>query len=240
MTLSNVERILLTTPIPVVTATIAAAVAVRRRPSLQIQSGVQHFAAGLVFATAATELVPDLVREHSSTAVLIGFALGIALMLGVDYFPKRFLASATADSAVAMLTAIGIDVFLDGILIGIGFVEGGKVGPLLAVALSVELTFLGMAVTAQMRGSGRSNARVIATTTLIASPLIVGGLLAVTLLGNLHGAPLSVILSVGTVALLYLVTEELLVEAHERADTPILTAMFFVGFLVILLLSFSV
>ncbi len=31
-------------------------------------------------------------------------------------------------------------------------------------------------------------------------------------------------------ALLCLVTEELLVEAHERPDTPLATAVFFVGF----------
>lgn len=238
MDISNVEHILLTTPVPVATATIAAAAAVYRPPSLKVQSGVQHFAAGLVFATAATELVPDLVKEHSDTAVLIGFALGIALMLAVDYLPTRLLAGSESSTPMATLTAVGIDVFLDGILIGVGFVEGSKAGLLLAVALSVELTFLGLSVAAQLQAAGGFRARVIGTTTLIASPLIVGGLSAVTLLGKLHGAPLSVILSVGTVALLYLVTEELLVEAHERADTPLLTAMFFVGFLVILLLSF--
>ena len=42
----------------------------------------------------------------------------------------------------------------------------------------------------------------------------------------------------GLVALLYLVTEELLVEAHEQAeDTPWITALFFVGFLVLLVLQ---
>ena len=38
-------------------------------------------------------------------------------------------------------------------------------------------------------------------------------------------------------ALLYLVTEELLVEAHERPDTPFISAMFFVGFLGLLLIE---
>ena len=40
-------------------------------------------------------------------------------------------------------------------------------------------------------------------------------------------------------ALLYLVTEELLTEAHETEDTPLLTATFFAGFLLILVLSFT-
>lgn len=38
-------------------------------------------------------------------------------------------------------------------------------------------------------------------------------------------------------ALLYLVAEELLTEAHEVEDTPFITAMFFPGFLLPLLLG---
>ncbi|NWP75002.1 transporter, partial [Escherichia coli] len=44
-------------------------------------------------------------------------------------------------------------------------------------------------------------------------------------------------LSFGLMALLYLVTEELLVEAHARRDTPLISAMFFIGFLVLLLIE---
>lgn len=40
-------------------------------------------------------------------------------------------------------------------------------------------------------------------------------------------------LAFGAAALLYLVTEELLVEAHEGQETPLLTALFFIGFLAI-------
>ena len=38
-------------------------------------------------------------------------------------------------------------------------------------------------------------------------------------------------------ALLYLVTEELLAEAHETPDVPLVTALFFAGFLRFLLLG---
>ena len=41
----------------------------------------------------------------------------------------------------------------------------------------------------------------------------------------------------GCATLLYLVTEELLVEAHETKDTAFATSMFFVGFLLFLLLG---
>ena len=44
-------------------------------------------------------------------------------------------------------------------------------------------------------------------------------------------------LTFGLIALLYLVTEELLVEAHEHPDSPLITAMFFVGFLGLLMIE---
>jgi len=45
------------------------------------------------------------------------------------------------------------------------------------------------------------------------------------------------LLSFGCAALLFLVTEELLIEAHESADNALTTAMFFLGFLIFLLLG---
>lgn len=44
-------------------------------------------------------------------------------------------------------------------------------------------------------------------------------------------------LSFGAAALLSLVTEELRVEAHEEPETPLLTAMFFVGFVLLLVIE---
>jgi ZIP family zinc transporter len=41
----------------------------------------------------------------------------------------------------------------------------------------------------------------------------------------------------GLIALLYLVIEELLVEAHETPDRPWVAAMFFAGFLILLVIE---
>jgi ZIP family zinc transporter len=41
----------------------------------------------------------------------------------------------------------------------------------------------------------------------------------------------------GLVVLLYLVTKELLLEAHEAPETPPGTALFFIGFLVLLVID---
>mgnify|MGYP000915348757 CR=1 FL=1 len=60
---------------------------------------------------------------------------------------------------------------------------------------------------------------------------------AVLLLGGVGTAAMAAVLAFGAAALLYLVVEELLVEAHEERETVTLGAMFFLGFLVIYVLS---
>ncbi len=78
--------------------------------------------------------------------------------------------------------------------------------------------------------------RVIAPTG-IACLIIVGALIGETLLVDASVHTLAGLLSFGCAALLFLVTEELLIEAHESADTAVTTTMFFLGFLIFLLLG---
>lgn len=234
---SQLGRVLLSSSIPVLTATAGAVVSVVRAPGPKAQSAVQHFAGGLVFAVAATELVPDLARDHSAVGVTLGFAAGIAAMLAIAYLPRRL--GGDADSPLGTLFGVAVDVVLDGLLIGISFAQGGKAGFLLTVALTIELAFLGLSVAGALERTGQAKARVVGVTMAIAMLIVVGGVIGVTVADRLHGASLSAVLAFGTVALLYLVTEELLAEAHEAPDAPALTAMFFVGFLVILLFSFA-
>lgn len=67
-----------------------------------------------------------------------------------------------------------------------------------------------------------------------------GAVVGVLLLSGLSGAALSAALAFGAAALLYLVTEELLVEAHEVLETPLTTALFFAGFLALLIIEILV
>jgi ZIP family zinc transporter len=100
----------------------------------------------------------------------------------------------------------------------------------------LEVLFLGVTVTEELGDTLASKARIVALTFGLGLLLPLGTLLALPVAG-FPPAIITGFLSFGLIALLYLVTEELLVEAHEKPDTPLISAMFFIGFLGLMLLE---
>lgn len=218
------------TLVPVVAVLIGALVSVWRKPGPSFTSGVQHLAAGVVFAAAAVEILPQIMHVGSVPATFIGGTCGVAVMLSLKSLETRWR------GPVGMLSAVGIDIFIDGLVLGLAFIAGAKAGLLLTVALTLEVLFLGLTVTEALGETVRSRIKVIASSGAIALLLPLGAWLAIPV-EHLPSPAIAGFLSFGLMALLYLVTEELLVEAHENPDSPIISAMFFVGFLGLLLLE---
>ncbi|QBM78280.1 transporter (plasmid) [Sphingomonas sp. AAP5] len=218
------------TLIPVFAVLIGSLFAVSRRPSDAFVSAMQHLAAGVVFAAAAAEILPQVMHQASPIATFTGGALGIIIMLALKALEGR------ASGPVAMLGAVAVDILIDGLVLGLAFVAGGKAGILLTIALTLEVLFLGLTVTTELGETISSKARIIAITMGIALLLPIGAAVA-TPVATFPPVIIAGFLSFGLMALLYLVTEELLVEAHEKPDTPLISAMFFVGFLGLLLIE---
>jgi ZIP family zinc transporter len=216
------------TLIPLAAVLVGSIIAVTRRPGEAIVSGTQHLAAGVVFAAAATEILPQVMHEGSPIATFLGGAVGVALMLSLKAIEGR------AKGPIAMLGAVAVDIFIDGLVLGLTFIAGARAGLLLTIALTLEVLFLGLTVTAELGETVKSKARIVAITIGIALLLPLGAMLA-TPIALFPPVVVSGFLSFGLMALLYLVTEELLVEAHEKPDSPLISAMFFVGFLGLML-----
>ncbi len=233
------SQILGLTLIPVGATLLGGAVATYKIPSPKVRSLVQHFAAGVVMAVVAGELLPEMTREHRPLGVLIGFVLGVALMLGIKALTEGIerRGEQRGSSNLGLLVAVAIDVFLDGLLIGVGFAAGERVGTLLVIALTLELLFLGVSVAATLGESKVSRTRTLQTVAALSALVLVGAALGGSLLAGLSGLALEIVLSFGAAALLYLVVEELLTEAHEVQETPLITASFFAGFVALYLLE---
>ena len=166
----------------------------------------------------------------SVLATFLGGTLGVIAMLSIKSLERRW------QGPVGLLSTIGIDILIDGLVLGLAFLAGAKAGLLLTFALTLEVLFLGLTVTNALGESIRSRLRIVAISGALSLLLPLGALLAIPV--ALLSAPIiAAFLTFGLMALLYLVTEELLVESHEQPDSPLISAMFFVGFLVLLLIE---
>jgi zinc transporter, ZIP family len=224
---------------PVGAMILGGVIATVRTPGKQLGSALQHFAAGTVFAAVAVELLPDLVSKHAPLATIVGFSVGVALMLAIRAFTsKREQEGKEQERGIAgLVTAVGVDITLDGLLIGIGFVAGAKQGLLLTIALTLELLSLGLATVTASSQTGASRRKSMVTVTGLALLVLLGAVIGVIGLSHATEPILDAVLAFGVAALLYLVTEELLVEAHEVPETPLITSIFFVGFLTVLMIA---
>ncbi|HNP24880.1 MAG TPA: hypothetical protein PKM63_22665 [Panacibacter sp.] len=238
------QRIILFSLIPVFTMIGGGIVAVYKKPNGNIRSSILHFAAGVVFSVVAVELLPDIVRQHKPLQVVIGFALGLVAMLLIKKFAEtkkeKELMVAKNILPLGLLVGIAVDIVIDGLLLGIGFSAGSKEGMLLAVALSVELLSLGMATATELGQNNLSRQKSITVILLLSCIFFGSAVLGATLLHNLSESAMEIVLSFGLSALLFLVTEELLMEAHEEKETVWHTSAFFVGFLLFLILGMLV
>jgi|SRR5579859_3560429 len=229
--------------IPASVLVAASILTLVRAPGPPLRSALMHFAGGVVFAVLAIELLPVLIHDKSALVTGVGFAAGTLTMLAIRKVTETSgIASTSTQPALpkvsgSLLFAAGIDLVIDGLMLGIGFAAGAKEGILLTIGLALELAALGvvamLGLGQSQGGRGWSLLKVGGLALLFVASAGVGG----AALQLITGVALVGVLAFGVAALLFLVTEELLREAHEVPETPWLTSAFFAGFLLLMLLE---
>lgn len=217
--------------IPALVALGGGVLAMFWHPGHQMRSLIQHFAAGVVLAVLAVELLPEIGREHAAGMVLISaFALGSLFMFGLKLWTTHLEERESVSKSGlnwGLLAATFIDIAVDGFIIGAGFAAASETGKILALGLSVELLFLGLAlISDSTRGW-----RIVVISAALGVTVLTCALLGSFLLADASNTVIAGVLAFSAAALLYLVTEELLIEAHEVEEKPIATLVLFSGFL---------
>jgi ZIP family zinc transporter len=134
-----------------------------------------------------------------------------------------------------------MDYLTDRVLIGIGFVLGMKAGGLLTFALTIEGLFLAIAVMSALNRKGIPCSRLIITSSAFGFLLAIGAITSAAIFGGLSGSTYAAVLAFGSAALIHLVSEEPLVEAHEHhvPENPLTAGLFFAGFLLLISIEMS-
>jgi len=237
------------TLIPAAMAALGALLGTVWRPGAVTRSSVQHFTAGVVLAAGGAELLPEL-AEAPPLGMAIGFLIGGGAMLAIRAFAgeehgagegaddededEQEAGHAPARGNASLLTTVGVDLAIDGLLCAVTLAAVPESGFVVIAALSLEVFFPGLATVVTLGGDRSAMARTFALALRGPAGAIVGALA----FSSLPDVMKAGVLAFATAALLYLVGEELLAEAHEDSDdTPLSAGTFFLGFLAVLLLK---
>lgn len=227
---------------PAVVMMLGGLLTARWHPTKQLIVMVQHLAAGIILAALTIEVFPEMRGSQISPVALIAsFSVGVLFMYGVKLLGEHFESRSKAANGskwaglnYGFILTVFIDAALDGVTIGAGFAAGQKVGFALALGLSLEMLFLGMSLVSDtLKGS-----RMIWLSGALSLTLLLTASIGYHLLSRSTEATIALALSFSAAALLYLVTEELLIEAHRHEEErPYSMLVLFAGFVGFWLIS---
>lgn len=180
-----------------------------------------HLAAGIVLAVVGLELMPEALEASAPWVPLLAFVAGGAAFIGLDHtigHVQGLLGSGDDErqgSALAIFSGVSMDLFSDGVMIGTAAVLDPRLGLLLAMGQVPADVPEGFAAVATLRSAGISRERRFLLSAAFAIPIFVGATLGYF---ALRDAPEVVTLSVLALtggALVAVVVEEMIHEAHE-------------------------
>ena len=196
-------------------------------------SAVLQFAAGIIVAMVAISLMPPALLNGPLLPVVIAFFLGGAIFVLFEYFstPKQSASDPAATASPGswgLYLGILLDLFIDGVLIGVGSTLTLKTGLLLAIGLSLStlpLAYVTIA-TARQRGMPREQRRVLGFALI--GCMLLGAWLGFLVLGNLSEALRLSLLALASGFLVTMVTQSL-IPAANRDGEPGFAGILFVG-----------
>ena len=201
-------------------------------PSRKLIGLVQHLAAGIILAALMLEVFPEMRRTTITQSTLIfSFVAGVLFMYLVkltgNYFERdNALQSTLKKFNYGLIITVFIDAALDGVTIGAGFAAGQKVGFALALGLSIEMLFLAMSlISDSIKG-----VRILWLSVCLSLTILTCAMVGFHFLSTASGTAIAVALAFSAAALIYLVTEELLIEAHEQEEKSYSMLVLFSGF----------
>jgi zinc transporter, ZIP family len=246
-------------------------VLVSRQLSRAGYDGMLGLAAGLMLAAATLGLLPEALVEvrdgaglhlHVLAVVLAGFAVGVALLFGMDRLIPHAHAGGHEEhlhgheeaahehchhdsvdeharhQGMMIVGAMALHRVPEGFAIGAGFAvtRSAPLGAMLAVAVALQNAIEGAVMAAPLKRGGLGRARLLALVAATGMTVPLAAVAGFYLSEHITGA-LPFMLAVGAGALLYLACNEIIPESHSHGNERRATFGLLAGVVVIMVMK---
>lgn len=219
-----------------------------KKPSPRLLDTLLGGAAGVMLAALGFSLLVPALNDGALWEVLLGFAAGGAAIAVVDGFMPHLHARFVPHERSAerrridrrgwmVLAALTIHNVPEGMAVGVAFAAGGaELGVPLAIAIGMQNIPEGTAAAVPLVAAGRSRRQAVLTALASGAvePLAAFAAFGVV---ELVGGLLPFALAFAAAAMLYVVVDELLPEAHERGYYREASLALLTGFAVMMVLD---
>jgi ZIP family zinc transporter len=202
------------------------------------------FSAGVMLAATSFSLLVPAIDMSGPLVVVLGFILGALILHLVDRFIPHFHPALGREGLPSKLSkawlfviAITIHNFPEGLAVGVSFGTGNvSAGLIVAMAIGLQNMPEGLAVALPLLREGYSRRKSLWYSTLTGMVEPVGGLLGVALVSIFHPIlPWALAFAAG--AMLFVVSDEMIPESHEKGYEREATFGLIAGFVIMMLLD---
>ena len=216
-----------------------------KKHSNKFLSFILAFASGLMMSVICFDLLPEALGISNIVNVVIGTIIGIVSMIFCDILvEKKFSVNSKTKGMennllkTGIIVSIGLAIhnFPEGLAIGSGFEASLKLGLSLAIAICLHDIPEGISMAVPMKNGGMKISKVIFYVILSGITTGIGAFFG-AIIGSISQVVISICLSFAAGAMMYVVVEELIPEAHLGEHSNIGTLGVMGGFLLMMVLD---
>lgn len=197
----------------------------------RLLSRALHVAAGIVIAVVATELMPRAMGGAApGWAIVTGLLLGGLFYVLLEWVVDRLHGGDEAAGGAWMIfAAVAIDLFSDGLMVGVGSVISFRLALILTLGQVLANFPEGLAAIANFKAKGAPRGRRLLLSAALLLPSLLGATFGYWLLRGQGDALKLAGLAFIAGLLVVAAVEEMLKEAHESAEDTRASSLFFIG-----------